>query len=63
MIKLNSSENAILHIANINSSIKNFIYQRWDEKLTNDEKFDVMIQAVEMQNDICRKGENCNGAN
>lgn len=49
MIKLNSSKNAILHIADVDSDVKNFIYQRWDEKLTNDEKFDVMIQAVEMQ--------------
>lgn len=58
MIKLNNIENAILHIADINSSIKNFIYKEWDEKLTDDQKFDVMIQAVQMQNDVCHKGEN-----
>lgn len=55
---MNSSENAILHIADINSDVKNFIYQRWDDKLTDNEKFDVMIQAVQMQNEICHRGEN-----
>ena len=58
MIKLNNIENAILHIADISSDVKNFIYKEWNEKLTDDQKFDVMIQAVQMQNDICRKGEN-----
>lgn len=58
MIRLNSIESAILHIANMNNNVKNFIYQEWDEKLTDEQKFDVMIQAVEMQNDICHKGKN-----
>jgi len=61
VIKLNNIENAILHIANMNNNVKNFIDQEWNEKLTDEQKFDVMIQAVEMQNDICRKGENCDG--
>ena len=58
---MNNIENAILHIANMNNNVKNFIDQEWNEKLTDEQKFDVMIQAVEMQNDICRKGENCDG--
>lgn len=58
MIRLNSIESAILHIANMNNNVKNFIYQEWNEKLTDEQKFDVMIQAVEMQNDICHKGKN-----
>ena len=49
MIKLNNIENAILHIANMNNNVKNFIDQEWNEKLTDEQKFDVMIQAVEMQ--------------
>jgi len=58
VIKLNNIENAILHVADISSSLKNFIHQEWDEKLTDNQKFDVMIQAVKMQNDICHKGKN-----
>ena len=50
MIKLNSIESAILHIADLNNDVRNFIYQEWDEKLTDEQKFDVMIQAIEMQN-------------
>lgn len=57
MIKLNSIENAILHISDIDSDVKNFVYQEWDEKLTDAQKFDVMIQAVEMQNYVNHKGE------
>mgnify|MGYP004700764833 FL=1 len=55
MIRLNSIESAILHIANMNNNVKNFIYQEWDEKLTDEQKFDVMIQAVEMQNQASYK--------
>lgn len=55
---MNSIESAILHIANMNNNVKNFIYQEWNEELTDEQKFDVMIQAVEMQNDICHKGKN-----
>lgn len=57
MIKLNNIENAILHITDIDSDVKNFIYQEWDKKLTDAQKFDVMIQAVEMQNYVNHKGE------
>lgn len=54
---MNSIENAILHISDIDSDVKNFVYQEWDEKLTDAQKFDVMIQAVEMQNYVNHKGE------
>lgn len=57
MIKLNNIENAILHISDIDNGVKNFICQEWDEKLTDAQKFDVMIQAVEMQNYVNHKGE------
>ena len=57
---MNNSESAMLHIANMDKNVKNFIYQEWDEKLTDEQKFDVMIQAVEMQNDIDNRGENKN---
>ena len=50
----------MLHIANMDKNVKNFIYQEWDEKLTDEQKFDVMLQAVEMQNDIDNRGENKN---
>ena len=60
MIRLNNSESAMLHIASMNKNVKNFIYQEWDEKLTDEQKFDVMLQAVEMQNDIDNRGENKN---
>lgn len=52
---MNNIESAILHIANMNNNVKNFIYQEWDEKLTDEQKFDVMIQAVEMQNQASYK--------
>ena len=50
MIKLNNMENAILHVSDINNDVKNFIYQEWNETLTDGQKFDAMIQAVQMQN-------------
>ena len=47
---MNSINNAILHVSDVNNDVKNFIYQEWDEKLTDEQKFDVMIQAIQMQN-------------
>lgn len=43
---MNNSENALLHVADMNSDVKNLIYQKWNENLTDEQKFDVMIQAV-----------------
>ena len=53
---MNGIENAILHIANINSKVKKFIYQEWSETLTDEQKFDVMINAIQMQNHLSYKG-------
>lgn len=58
MIGLNNRENATLHIVNINSDVKNLIYQKWDEKLTDEQKFDIMIQAIQMQKMKNLIGEN-----
>lgn len=58
MIKLNGIENAILHIVDMNKNVKKFIYQEWNEELTNEQKFDVMVQAIQMQKRESRKGEN-----
>lgn len=55
---MNNIENAILHIADIDSGVKNFIYQEWDKELTDEQKFDVMIKAVQMQKHESQKGEN-----
>ena len=55
---MNNNENAILHFADISRDVKNFIFHEWNEKLNDDQKFDVMIQAIEMQNDVYREGEN-----
>lgn len=58
MIKLNGNENAILHITDMNKNVKKFIYQEWNKELTDEQKFDVMIQAVQMQRHESQKGEN-----
>lgn len=42
----------------MNKNVKKFIYQEWNEELTDEQKFDVMIQAVQMQKRESRKGEN-----
>ena len=57
-MKLSNIENALLHITDIDRKVKKFIYQEWNEKLPDEQKFDIMIKAIKMQNYANHKGEN-----